>query len=878
VRLLFRARNLGSSPLDDAHVRFVLPAGLEPLGDVDVALWPVAPDAELSATLEARVTVHPPAAIDAVYAVLEFGERRLASNRCSLSVRGRAILDGPASTVRIVARDAQTVRIDAVVTNEGDGAARDLRLVVPAPPGTRVLDDTPTTREVALLEPGAAVELGFDARIVAPLGTLRADDAFVLLADGTRYALRSEGAVQVQPLLAAPSVALQLARHNLELAVELRNEGWADVDDLALSVRLPAGVREIPGTLRIDDAEPVRRARGEPIALRRIPARGSVRVTLRASVPPGTAAGTIEVRAGEHAVTVPFARQVVDDLRLRFVALPATATPGEPLRTEVELHNAGDLAVRPELAVEPPWRIVECDLAPRPLAGGALARAVLTLQLDAPSADGTAVGLAVVAAHGATVPARADATLIVRERPWLALDDLPERDGDSARYVVRHVGTTPARAVCAQLDDQMHDLGTLLPGERAAIVVAQQAARCGGVVRIGERVALVLPPLDGRPPARVDLVLDAPREVVAGAPFGFEACCTLTDPVQSLTLRLAGRAGLAYVAGSTVLDGVALLDRGGSSPLAGAGLALRALAPATTLRVRCAFVADAVVANNALELALEVDGEARPPASLPLAVTGCDGFAARPSQLAYHVEACALPSPAAPNVASEAAPEPYEAAFVFAADLDDTRRELLARALRGAGDGLASHLLALRALFPASEASGDTTVAAALGVAGEASADVFDRLYVKLRIPGFEPAGEDLEDAPLRAALDALCVRLLAAPAADDRDDGGASVVVPREVVRAAQVALAYEPYGAPEVVRFLLALVPDRSEDALLASALGRWVRAARAALTDAARNGPRAYDDALARGVVDGELDDARAGLLAALRARVACAGAVG
>ena len=878
VRLLFCARNLGSLPLEDAHLRFVVPAGLEPLGEVCVALGSVAPDAELRATLEARVDLCAPAALDGVYAVLEFGERRLVSNRCPLTVRGRAILDGPSSGVRIVARDAQTVRVDAVVTNEGDGAARDLRLVVPAPLGTRVLDDTPTTREVTLLEPGAAVELGFDARIVAPLGTLRADDAFVLLADGIRYALRAEGEVRVQPLLAAPIVALHLARHSLELVVELRNDGWTDACDVALEVRLPPGLREIPGTLRVDDAEPLRRARGEAISIRRVPARGSVRVALRASVPPGTAAGTIDVRAGEHTVAVPFARQVVEDLRLRLVALPVTVTPGEPLRAELELHNAGDLAVRPELAVEAPWNVLECDLGPRPLACGARARAVLTLQLDAACADGASVALTVLAAYGAPAPVRADATLVVRARPWLALDDLPEREGDSARYVVRHVGTTPARAVCAQMDDRTHDLGTLLPGECTAIVVAQHAARCGGVVRIGERVALVLPPLDGRPPARVDLVLAAPDEVVAGAPFPFEVRCAITDPVETLALRLAGRAGIAYVAGSTVLDGVALLDRAGDSPLAGGGLIVRALVPATTLHLRCAFVADAPVAHNALELALEVDGVARPPTSLPFTVIGCDGFAARPSHFAYHVEACALPSPAAPSAPPGTPAERSDPAFVFVCDVDDVRRELLARALRGAGDGLASHLLALRALFPASETSGDPAVALALDVAGEALADVFDRLYVKLRIPGFEAAGEDLEDAPLRAALDALCARLLTAPAGEDHDDGRTRVLVPREVVRDAHAVLAYESYGAPEVVRFLLALVPDRSEDALLASALGRWVRAARAALTDGARRGPRGYDDALARGVVDGELDDARAGLLAALRARVACAGAVG
>jgi hypothetical protein len=543
--------------------------------------------------------------------------------------------------------------------------------------------------------------------------------------------------------------------------------------------------------------------------------------------------------------------------------------------------------VRPHVVVDAPWELVALDeLGPKPLASGTRATVGLTVVLRRDDDDGTELPLVARCAGELETASAVETRLIVRNRPWLALDDLPRRDGDEARYVVRHVGTTPAHGVTARLGDDAHAIGSLLPGERATVRGAAQAARCGGVVLIGDRIALRLPPLDGTPPVQATLALDAPSEVFAGAPFVVALACTVDGPVDTLTLRASDVPGLRYVAGSTLLDGVPVLDRDEASPLAGGGLVLRAVAGPTTLQVRCAFVAATSAAALPFSVSAMLDGDEAAVARLALDVRAYDGYADRSTIHPYQLEACTLPlavTDAAPvatalPIAVVACDEPTVAPpYVLTCTFDDERRELLARALRTAGrNGLAAHVLALRALFPDGDGSGDPDVTLALRVAGDALADTYDRLYVKLRIPGFEAAADDLEDGPLRAALDVCCRRLLEAAPAEPLDDRP-SVRIARDDVLAARDALASEPYGAPAIVRFLLALVPEAGDDALFTAALRRWKAAARDAVHAASERGPRAYDDALARGSIDVLLDDARAALIAALRAQVVGAGAV-
>ena len=99
--------------------------------------------------------------------------------------------------------------------------------------------------------------------------------------------------------------------------------------------------------------------------------------------------------------------------------------------------------------------------------------------------------------------------------------------------------------------------------------------------------------------------------------------------------------------------------------------------------------------------------------------------------------------------------------------LDGERLDEIVRLLGGAaGRGLIPHVLALRAFFPDVDPSGDPLVAAALDDVRFALRDVLDRLFVKLRIPGFDVATDDLEDVPLRRAMTGFFQRLLDAPVA----------------------------------------------------------------------------------------------------------------
>ncbi|MGD1068109.1 MAG: hypothetical protein ABR975_14975, partial [Vulcanimicrobiaceae bacterium] len=599
-------------------------------------------------------------------------------------------------------------------------------------------------------------------------------------------------------------------------------------------------------------------------------------VALALRVPAGAGADAILVRVAEHALTLPYEPEPSHDLRAHLCAAPAAVTPGEPFDLVVELHNAGDYPARPAFDVPAPWLLVDHDRGPKPLACGATARVRVRIRLNEPREDGEQLTLTLSCGEGAAVKALT-VTLLVRDRAWLALDDVPECVDEVVRYVVRHVGTTPARALVARFGADVLPLEDLMPGARTTLSVPTALARGGGWLAVGTREVLLLPSPAGRPPARATVTLDAPPAIRAGTPFAWSCSTHAQDDVDALCLRLLEPPGLAYVPGSTVLDGVALLDCGARSPLAGSGLLVRGLHAGTTLAVHCAFVA-ARTEPLTLAVALDVDGEEREPITQVIAATAPDALIARPATLPYHVEACAL-SPATEPPAAEIPDLPPVArltAHTLSCRFDEQRRALLARALRGTrAAGLAGALLPLRALFPDAESSGDVTIRGALDDAGAALADVFDRLYVKLRIPGFEAAAEDLEDAPLRAALTTLCARLSsAAPTASMGED--AEVALSGDALRAACDALDHAPHGAPAIVRLLLALVPDRCEDALLGAALARWTRAARAALEDAAADGRRAYDDALAHAPLDETLDDARAGLLAALRANVVLAGA--
>jgi hypothetical protein len=163
----------------------------------------------------------------------------------------------------------------------------------------------------------------------------------------------------------------------------------------------------------------------------------------------------------------------------------------------------------------------------------------------------------------------------------------------------------------------------------------------------------------------------------------------------------------------------------------------------------------------------------------------------------------------------------------------------------------------------------------ALHEAAEALRDVFDRLYVKLRIPGFDVGASDLEDARLRRALVRLFERVVDAEPGEDVY-ACLSARVERAELRAILARLVDAPYGAPEMLRALLVLIPTAYEDEpLLAAALRRYAQALGRALSRCEGLSSEGYDAALGESRQE-DLDDARSVVLAALRARAPFAGA--
>lgn len=890
VLLRFRTPNLGPIAIPDGLVRFLLPPALEALGDPVVPTGETPPGSLLEATLAARVH-----AFDddreacEVQALLELPDRHLSSNLAHLVVRALPVLDGPASGTWVEPLDDQTVVVRARIVNEGDGPARDVVLTL-VPPRATVPDDPaePRTLTLARLDAGATADLAYRARIVAPACELVADDAIVERSGGVRVALTPRGTLALCQALAEPVVDVVPARRGIAVTIDVPNAGWSDARDVALRVALTPGVRLIEGTLEVDGIPVVCRQprAGTPllVTLARVAAREHVRVTFNATLPRGFIDGMLGAGIDGHDVHVPFAAQVMRDVRLRIVETAPCVAPATTLDVIVAVCNAGDARERVQITCDDGEqtqpRTQEVNLGP-----GASTELRFAYTVPSGLNDGDWFTISVVASDESGERARAEQRGTIRERAWLVADEPPTRRDGEVHYVVRNAGTTTAREVQARIGNDLIELAPIVPGERARLRVAEIDARGGVTVMVRGRHTLTLAPLDDRPMATVAATLRTLDAVLGGAAFALRASLTIEDAVEELIVRARDVAGTVYVAGSTTLDGRALLDRADGGPLAGSGLVLRGIPAKTNIEIGWSLRADPMLADAVLtvEALLVVDGQERSVEPLEIPVHTRDGFAARPVGLGYHVDACAAQEPAQlPARSVVPVYEPIAAEddenddvapaerFAFALTLDADRRDALVKALRGADGGtLAAHVLALRTLLPQRDDTGDTSVAHALEDVRRALADVFDRLFVKLRIPGFVVAAADLEDPALRRALVTFFSRLAQTRAAYEPLDGALALVESDRVPRLL-ASFADAPFGAPEALRALVALMPRTcDDDPLLGAALDRYAGALDAALARWERRAS-AFDDALAH-THDDALDDARAAVLSALRAHV-------
>jgi hypothetical protein len=854
VSVIFRTRNLGTAPSPPGTVAFLLGDGLEPVDAEEAAVMPVAPGDDVVAVMHARVARPLDDRTElAVQAVLRVPDAVLGTNVCMVRVRSRAVLDGAASGTFVEPLDADHVRVRAVVTNEGDGTALDVRVVVAAPRGcVRVEGDGPAIAEVERLDVGASVAVAFEARIVAPVAVVAVDDGEVRYGGMRRCLLPVREVVVLEPVIAAPCVEVRPSRRSVDVGVGVRNDGWVDARDVRVRIALPPALRVIDGSIALNGVPVAARARrgggdasfarveragGAHVVTAQVPARSTGRIALSAAFPAGCAGGTIVAGVGPHEVAAPFAPELARDLRMRLIETPRCVAPGGEIGVAAEVINAGDLAEELFFCIAAgPGIVIAPEAVARTIAPGSVAVVKLTVRARAATSIDEELQLSVVACDAERERARADFAVVVRDRLAPCCDEPTDLDDEAL-------------------------------------------------------------------PAVVHAALHGPDDVSAGAPFPVRVDIDVEDAVDVLGVRVREVPGARYVCGSTSLDGRLLLDRAGSSPLAGEGLLLRSILPGTRVSAAWTLLADPSVCDEALivEAVVDADGEETPCEAIAVRVRGRDAFAAQPAGLPYHVDACVIGTDAAAVVpAASCAPSTIAAtsgaadlredplldspsthsprpssrdddAFTFALRLSGACLDDVARMPRVTGGGLVAHILALRALLPDAETSGDRGVASALDDVRRAAGDVFDRLFVKLRIPGFDVASDDVDDVVLRSAMVDLFERLLTASRGDDRCED-VSVRITRERVRELLAAFAGAPYGAPAMLRALVALLPTRCErDPALGSALARYAIALDDALAGYEGAPLELFDDALARGS-DRALGDARAALAATIADRTA------
>ncbi len=815
VELTFRTRNHGAAPSPPGVVTFRLGDGLTPLDALEVPVEPAAAGDDVVARMRVRApsTCEDRTAVT-VRAELAAGEDAFRTNAVRVLVRSRPRLDGAASGTFVDALDGDRVRVRGVVVNEGDGPAGDVHVCVPVPDGCARDDGPdPATARLPRLAPGQRYEVAFDARMVRAEHEVRCDAAEVRSAGGRCVRLPVRSAVRLDAQLAAPAVAVDAGRRRVDVTITVRNDGWAQARDVRVDIAFPPALRLLDGSAHVDGVPCMaaatrktiatavgrleRRRGGVSVVLAAVPARGAAVLALALAAPAAGADGAVTARAGERETCVPVATRRTGDVRLTIVGVPHPAAPGGIVAVEAEIVNEGDAGAMLTVGRIDAGGVMQ-DETQHFVPPCSLVRVAVPVAIASDALDGALLELAVAARDEHGERARASAVLRVRH-PVLPYEEEP-------------------------FDD---------------------------------------------PAARIDAVLHAPARVCADAAFDVRLELDAPAALERVVVRAPVPSGTRYAGGSCRIDGRALLDRSPHAgdecgfPLAGPGIALGELAQGARVVVTWQLLApqtDGFPREIAIRAETDIDGEPRDAGSCTVVVEPRAAFAAVPRETPFRLAGCALAplppahagdgaSPAtvdAPEPEPRAAPvhdDPHPCPQARTLRFDARRVEAvrrLHRALRG--PGLVAHLFALRLFCP--DAQQDDPPGDAVGALRAALDDVYDRVYVKLRIPGFDVSADDLDDARLRDAVDALFERSGEPPPYA----AGASC-------------------GSPAVLRALLRLLDapcasdERAGDAIAAHA-----RALSGVLERYEGLPLELFDDALARRC-DGALDAARAVLLDAL-----------
>lgn len=864
----FRAKNGSETATPPALLVLVLPPGWSPLDALEAEIPSVAPGAEHTVVFRARPDVaDATTAQSPVQAALHLDTLVLGSNVVHMRVFGHPRLNGPASNVQIEPAGEDALRVDVTVVNEGDAAARDVRIVAPPPPG---FSAEPAAIAASSEELAVGSSLSYSYTMV-PRGpaaaTVCINDAFVAF-DGGRVALSTATSSLLAAAIALPEIAAERRATRLDLRVRIANTGWVAARDVRCALELPAGWRVLRGTMRADGAPPAIRKDGDSengmtIALPLVPARGSVDLTVVASASRPKTDGDIVVRCGDHIATLPIPEVAQRALRIDARPESAFAEPGSTVAIAVDVQNIGETTERVTVAIagNACWT--------GELRAGAAAAFVARHTMPAELGDGDTTAIVVVATgeDGAQLAATDFAVRSI-DRPWIAIDDVVLERGQT-RVTIRNVGATTARDV--RIDGEAPIVvAALAPGETFDIMVDPAVARRASLAGHDGRVV----PIgwdDQAAPVAVAAQLTAADHARSGERLDVRLRITGGGAVQTLRIRPRRHSAAVYVAGSTTVNGHAVVDGLDGPPLfTGDGISLHDIPAGTFVEVSWSLLPRT---PGELIVAVDVDANGLAIEVLPATVTIADAppFGARPNALPFHIDAAtvgdfsitapysgepgALPilTPAMTGIdALPAAPESADpAAFTLAPDaggaqdatarftavdgpalttsltLDTARAAAIVRVMRGArGTGLISHVPSLAVLFPMTIVSGDSQLDATFAGAAEAIRGVYERLFVKLRIPGYGVTSADLEDAATRRDLLALLDRIGAStdaqPNATVRGDLHARI--DRSRVAAVRAQLANAPLGGPVTLAAVAALLP-RYGASEAAAAVGAYV-----------------------------------------------------
>jgi hypothetical protein len=886
VRFRFRARNASELATPTARLSFSLPPGWSSLEPVDAEIPPVRPGGEHVVWFSARPDVADETTAHSRFqAVLHLDDMALGSNVVNVRVTGNARFSMPASGVRIEPATGSRLRVAVDVVNEGDAAARNVRITVPPPPGFEA-DPQATVATTADLKPGAAFAFAYEMEPVAPASPIvRIDDAavsFDTFDTSGRVALATGATHLLAPNLLPPDIASIRAATRLDTTIQIANDGWVPARDVRVVVELPAGWRILRGTMLADGAPAAIRRdpgaeNGVTIALPFVPARGSVAVSVVSSASRPKTDGSLIVRCGPHAVESPIPDPSNRALRLDARPESPFAIPGLPIPIGVDAFNNGETLenVTVEIDGEVAWR---GEIKP-----GGSAAFVARYVTPAELRDGD-VATVHVAALGDDDEHLADATIEVRvvDRPWIAVDEVTV-DGGEARVIVRNVGATTAHGLRLEGDADVR-IESLAPGESQAIAVGITQTRNAAVV--GADGAAVPIGWDVQPAAvAVEADLIVAEAIRAGQRLDIRLRCVAAASLETLRVRPRPHSGAVYVAGSTTVNGYAIVDGVDGPPLLlGDGLSLYDI-PAGTI----AEISWSLLPRTPGDLIVAVDIEANgAPIDLPDArvrISDAVPFGARPSALPFHIDAATVADPAAAGVlldppatippatipaATIPAPAPSAApgetsampavkdylsedmhaerrlierarmaasapaspgtnapstagTFVLQHTLDDVRLASIRRVLRGSrGPGVVGHLPAFAVLLPTAIGA-DPTVNAALGNATDAIRGVYERLFVKLRIPGYDVSPFDLEDNAARRELLAFFRAASAGTALPPYGSADLRVTLTSSALDAARDVLTDAPLGGSATLAAIAGLLPRGGEGGL--APLGAYV-----------------------------------------------------